>query len=124
MRRVLIIDDDPMVLATVARVLKGAGFAVQTAANGLQGLRHLAASPCDIVITDLIMPGIEGIEFIRRARDEGHAMPILVISGGGRMLASGDLLPMALNFGGAATLAKPVTPDELLAAVRRCLPEG
>jgi CheY-like chemotaxis protein len=121
MPRVLVIDDDPTVLATVARVLKSAGLAVATAANGLQGLEHLAAAGCDLVITDLIMPGIEGIEFIRRAREEGHAMPILVISGGGRMLASGNLLPMARNFGATGTLAKPFTPAELLTAVQGCL---
>ncbi|HEY7835361.1 MAG TPA: response regulator transcription factor [Ktedonobacterales bacterium] len=78
-RRILIVDDEPTVREVVGQYLALEGYAIVTAADGLEALRLAAASPPDLVILDLMLPGIDGIEVCRRLR-AASAVPILMLT--------------------------------------------
>lgn len=80
-KRVLVVDDDPAVLELLRAALAGGGREVETAADGPRGLDALRARPPDLVLSDVRMPGMDGFEMLRRAREEGVRAPFLLISG-------------------------------------------
>jgi CheY-like chemotaxis protein len=120
MSAILVIDDDASVREVVSEMLRLEGHAVTIAENGREALRMLAADPFDLVITDLIMPEQEGIETISEIRRTNRSIPIVAISGGGR-LGPGDYLETARYIGANATLAKPFARQELLATITTLL---
>jgi DNA-binding response OmpR family regulator len=117
---ICVIDDDESVRQTVGRILKGAGYAVVDAKDGEAGLRAVERSKSAMIITDIVMPNREGIETIREAKQRFPAIPIIAISGGGRLGPDG-FLDLALKLGADDCLAKPFRPAELLDKVRRLL---
>jgi CheY-like chemotaxis protein len=120
MTRILVIDDDPLVRATVRTILDGAGYGIALASDGQDGLAEFRRERADLVITDIVMPEMEGIETIRQLRSLDPKLPILAISGGGRGIPL-DYLRMAQELGASDALSKPFEADELLDAVKRCL---
>ena len=120
MERIIVIDDDRNCRETVRRALVLDGHEVELAAEGEGGLRLCRAHPPDLVITDLFMPGMEGIETIRALRGEFPDVGIIAVSGSIRR-GAGDLLTVALRLGAQATLDKPFDADVLLVAVRSVL---
>lgn len=120
MSAILVIDDDPAVREVVREMLRGEGHEVSTAENGRQALQALAADVFDLVVTDLIMPEQEGIETIAEIRRRDPDIPIVAMSGGGR-LGPGDYLETARFLGADATLAKPFGRQELIAIVEQLL---
>jgi two-component system chemotaxis response regulator CheY len=117
---ILVIDDDPYSRMTLQLVLEDAGYAVVCAEDGAIGLRAFAARSPDLVITDMIMPEREGLETIGEIRKLDKAVPIIAVSGGGRLKAT-DILVLAENLGADGVLAKPFEADELVGKVRRHL---
>jgi len=120
MARILVIDDNAMVRGTVRRVLEGLGHEVLEADDGAAGLTLLAEKGADLVITDIFMPGQDGIVTVGRIRKEFPKVKMIAMSGGdstGRM----DLRHDAELMGAAASLAKPFTPADLVQAVQRVL---
>jgi CheY-like chemotaxis protein len=120
MTTILVIEDQVEVRSFLSVVLKRAGYIVQLAENGQAGIESLSEALPDLVITDIFMPKNDGLEVIRLAHKLKADLPVIAISGGTPMI-SRDYLPVASNFGAAATLMKPIAPDELLAAVRQVL---
>lgn len=120
MARILIIDDEALVRYTIRDALGEAGHEVSEAENGEVGLARLAAAPVDLVITDILMPEKEGLATIGEIKARWPALPVIAISGGGRVGKSG-FAEAATALGADAALAKPFTAAELLAAVRECL---
>jgi CheY-like chemotaxis protein len=121
MARVLVIDDDPAVCATIEAVLANAGHEVTSAKDGRAGTAAFDAGAFDLVILDLFMPGMDGLETIRTLRARTPKIPILAMSGiMARQAASPDYLKMANKLGATATLAKPFRPQQLLRAVETC----
>lgn len=120
MAKILIIDDDQMVSATIELLLLKAGHSVTLAANGNLGVASFKANPVDLVITDIIMPEKEGIETIQEIRAISPKVPIIAISGGGRT-KNYDFLRMANKLGANEVLKKPFANDELLSMVNKCL---
>lgn len=118
--RVLIIDDDGMVRATLRMVLEDAGYEVQEAENGRRGVELFRRSPPDVVITDIIMPEQEGIETIIELRKQSPSLPIIAISGGVHT-GTLDVLAFARRLGADEILAKPFGPGEMVEAVERIL---
>lgn len=114
-KSILVVEDDATVRALITRVLSARGFAVQDVADGRVALDVARAAAFDLVITDLVMPELEGLETIRLLKRERPALEILAVSGayGGAFLHAAELL------GARATLAKPFDADTLLAAVER-----
>ena len=121
--RTLIIEDDAVMAAHVADLLAGRGFATEIVADGGEGLRRAAAEPYDLIVSDRMLPGLEGLDAIERLRALGVATPVLVVSALG--LAADRVA--GLERGADDYLAKPFSDDELLARVhalmRRARPE-
>jgi CheY-like chemotaxis protein len=120
MKTVLVIEDDPHVARLLTAVLWRAGYEVTAAADGRAGIERFLAWDPDLVITDLVMTGMEGIEIILKLRSLSARVPIVAMSGGGRR-GTCDLLGMAAKLGASAVLAKPFSNDELLAVVEHQL---
>jgi CheY-like chemotaxis protein len=120
MPKILVIDDDPLVRSTIARVLSRAGYDFVLAVDGKHGLELFESEQPDLVITDLIMPEKEGIETIRAIREMHPEANIIAISGGGR-IGSVDLLTLATKFGAREVISKPFEPADLRESISRCL---
>lgn len=116
MANILVIDDDPLMRQTVSAMLSTAGHVPMSAQDGMEGLRMLERDACALVITDILMPGQEGIETIRAIRRKDQRIGIIAISGGSRN-GNLDYLQLATEFGADATLAKPFTSKALLEKV-------
>ena len=124
MANFLIVDDDPAIQATVRIVLERAGHAVVVADDGSTGLAIFEAGSFDLLILDIFMPGMDGLETMKLIHQRQPLIPILVISG--RPIATDsstapDFLKMATKLGAISSLQKPFGPAELLAAVSGCL---
>ena len=118
MARILLIDDDDSVRTVFERLLVAGGHEVVAIADGIGAACAVEQHEIDLVITDLIMPGQEGMATISELRRRWADLPILAISGGGRVSAL-DLLPVARSLGANATLPKPITAERLFEAVNR-----
>lgn len=116
--KLLIIDDDEVVRASLAAYLEDSGFTVLQAANGLQGLEVFELQRPDVVICDLRMPQVDGLELIRRINVLNTEVPVIVVSGAGVMSDAVE----ALRLGAADYLIKPLEDLAVLEhSVRRAL---
>jgi two-component system OmpR family response regulator len=114
-RRILIVDDEPSVRDVIATVLLDAGYTVQTAADGQIALEIIDGAPPDLIITDVMMPHLDGWALVDHARERNSTLPIILMSAGDWIRARGTMpLPDHAVF-----LAKPFTIEELLALVVR-----
>jgi len=121
MARILIIDDDDALRSVIAQNLTLAGHTVLQAGDGNQGIALAKAEQVDLVLTDLVMPGKEGVETIIELHRENPTLPIIAMSGG--MPRSQMYLQIATKLGARQTLAKPFTPQDLISAIDRVLSE-
>ena len=120
-KRVLVIDDNPDMRLTMQALLESEGFAVSVAADGEEALRIQKDFFADVVVTDIFMPGKEGIETIYELRKRFPQTKVIVMSGGLR--AKGvDYFEVARELGAVKTLKKPFAPAELIDAVRQLIP--
>jgi len=122
MRRILIIDDDHHILLMIKKMLERAGFLVELASNGNEGLEFFKNMPVDLVITDIIMPEKEGLETIREMKRLCPDLKIIAMSGGGKISAD-NYLNTAKIFGASRVLAKPFLQKQMVAAVQDLLGE-
>lgn len=120
MARVLIVDDEPAVRRTVVRFLRRSGFDVDEAEDGAAALKAVANVRPDVVITDVNMPDMDGIELLAALRSGDPELPVIVISGGG-VIPKRVLLKNANMLGATFTIAKPFTMDEILEVVSEAL---
>ena len=116
MAKILIIDDDPTILTMLERMLKRAGYEVDTASNGSEGLTKIESCPPDLLITDIVMPEKEGLELIFYLRAKNPGLKIVAISGGGRFHYEGYLTSAKL-LGADLTFQKPLVHKEFVQAV-------
>jgi two-component system KDP operon response regulator KdpE len=114
--RVLVVDDEPQILRAVEIKLRGAGYAVETAANAQEALMKAAMRPPEAIILDLLLPDGHGTDVCRQVR-EWSAVPILVLSAVGE---EKDKIE-ALDVGADDYVTKPFSGDELLARLRAAL---
>lgn len=117
MKRILIIDDDPQVRMMLRMTFEDAGFEVSEAADGEAGVRKFQRCPADLVVTDLVMPGKEGIETIVEIRQGFPEAKVVAISGGGK-LGPDSYLKIAAECGAARVFSKPIDRAQLIACVR------
>lgn len=116
---ILVIDDDVAMLATVRRVLEAHGFEVLAADGGREATEILEGRRVDLILTDINMPLMDGIEVIAWVR-ERFDLPILAMSGGG-LFRKEELLKDALTLGADDALQKPLRIDTLLQKVDAAL---
>lgn len=121
MARILVIDDDELVRETLEIVLHDAGHDVSLAENGRVGLALLERLPQDLVICDLFMPEMEGLETMGHIREHHGDLKIIAISGGSRVAAQQSYLEDAEILGADASLSKPFQNSELLALIEHLL---
>ncbi len=114
--RVLAIDDDRKLFELLASYLAGAGIELTHARTGLDGLRLLGGSPFDAVLLDVMMPGLDGLDVLRRIREKS-ALPVIMLT------ARGDEADrvVGLELGADDYVAKPFSARELLARLRAVL---
>ena len=120
MARVLLVDDNADVRTGMRRALVRLGHEVVVAADGREALRAFEGDPCELVITDINMPEMDGIELILALSARWPKVPVIAISGGG-LLPKELLLASAEVLGVVTTLPKPVGVSDLEAAVKRAL---
>lgn len=121
-KHVLVIDDENSVRKIICDNLKLCGFDVSSATHGQQGLEMIDAGQAPhVVITDIIMPGISGLEVIAELRKRHPAIKIIAMSGGGRVKETEDLLEKAGELGADVILSKPLDLDALEQAVYKLL---
>ena len=117
---ILVIDDDEIIRELLRAILEREGYLVFEAPDGGEGLKQFTETPTDLVITDLIMPGKEGIETIRDLRRKFQDVKIIAVSGGGR-IGPDCYLKMAKGVGALRTLSKPFDRKVLLKAVEEII---
>lgn len=117
--RVLVIDDDASLRQCLATLLKVAGFFVEEAGSGTEGMERLAASPVDVVLTDLMMPGLSGWEVARAARTLRPELSVVLMTG------HPEALDSLLHTEGlvAHVLVKPFRMNEVVAIIQRLIRE-
>jgi len=120
MARVLVIDDEEQVRIVFRGILERAGYEVEVAADGEEGIMVQRENPADIIITDIVMPGKEGLKTIMEMRRKFPGVQIIAISGGGQIPAE-EYLDLATRFGAACALMKPISAQDLIAAVTNIL---
>lgn len=116
MLRVLVIDDEAMVRKIVRKMLERSGHTVVEAENGKLGIEQLKTATFDLVVTDIIMPEMEGIETLINVKRQRPETQVIAMSGGGRT-GNVDFLQTAQKLGAAAILHKPFTMASLASAV-------
>lgn len=120
MKRMLIIDDDVQIRMLLKTTLENHGYEVIEADDGHEGLERYDAASIDLVITDLFMPGREGLETIRALRRTSPTVKIIAISGGA-LSGTLDFLQIAARLGAQRTLHKPFSQHAILHTVRDLL---
>lgn len=115
MANVLLVDDDDSVRRAYSASLKRAGHAVDVAWDGAEALERLRAGAFDVIISDISMPRMSGIEFLRAVREHDLDVPVVLMTGGPEL----DTAIHAVEYGALRYLAKPVEPADLLEVVRR-----
>jgi two-component system, chemotaxis family, chemotaxis protein CheY len=115
--RVLTVDDSRTILAMLHHTLSNAGFEVIQAENGQVGLDLLASQDVDVVITDINMPVMDGIEFIKQVRATGkhQSLPILILT----TETSQDKRDQGRAAGGTGWIVKPFDPEKLISVINK-----
>lgn len=121
-QHVLIVDDDDMMRSFIKELLQMHGYEITEATNGKTGLKQFRENTPDLVITDIIMPEMEGISFIRELRTHNKDVPIIAMTGNvhGRME---EFLDISSQLGADEILRKPIKSQDFLDAINRLTPQ-
>jgi DNA-binding NtrC family response regulator len=116
-RRILVVEDDEDMRENLQRILLGAGYEVSLAEDGSQAITMLRAQPCHLVLTDLVMPGMNGLELLKEIRQEDQNLPVVFLS------AFGDraTYAKATELGAVDFVTKPFRAGSLLGLIQRTL---
>lgn len=115
--RILVIDDEDIVRTSCSRTLVPEGYDVHLVKNGFDALSLLEKEPIDLVLTDLKMPEIDGIEILGRIKGKWPEIEVIIITG----YQTVDTAVKAIKLGAFDYLEKPFTPDALMASVAKAL---
>jgi DNA-binding response OmpR family regulator len=120
-KRILVVDDEPGIRETMADILRLEGYRVDTADQGESGLTAFKKQPAELIVSDLVMPVMDGVEMVRQLRKQNPGLKVLFMSGyfGGQDI-SPELIETILEMG-YPTLKKPFRAQELLEKVREML---
>jgi DNA-binding response OmpR family regulator len=115
--RILVVDDDPILSEAAKLFLTQAGYEVRLSASGQAALIDLHENAVDLVLMDIRMPGLDGVETLRRLRKAGYAMPVVMMTVDNRAEVIRDVLAL----GGNGYLLKPFGATEIVTRVRKAL---
>lgn len=117
MSRILLVEDEPGLIITLTDMLKGEGYAVEGVDNGLEARRRILSEAFDLIVLDVMLPGMNGFQVCKSVREEGVATPILMLTARDQ---TADKV-RGLRIGSDDYLAKPFEPTELLARIEALL---
>lgn len=117
---ILVVDDEPGIRDLLCLMLEASGYTVMAAEDGIEAPKILAANSVQVVITDLLMPERDGLEFITEVRKKFPEVKIIAMSGGGH-IARDSYLRIAKNFGAHVLLEKPFSQSGVLGAIETVL---
>jgi DNA-binding response OmpR family regulator len=117
MGHILVVDDEPAIVTVVRDRLEREGFAVRAVASGEEALAYVDTGPPDLIVLDVMLPGIDGFEVLRRLRSTGHKVPVIVLTARDEDV---DKI-VGLELGADDYLVKPFNPRELSARIRAVL---
>jgi len=120
--RILIIDDDPEFASVLRMHLAAAGYSAEVAEDAIEGGKALLAQPPDLVLCDIGMPYMNGLELISLMQSDAQSSSIPVIFISGR--SDSSTMARAVDLGAADFLTKPITREQLLQTVEACLKAG
>lgn len=112
-RRCLIVDDDPLVRETVRDMLKSRGYETVMAGDGVEGLEKFKEEPFDLVLTDLRMPKLDGLQFARAGKGLRQSVPFLLLTGFSATVTDEELSKAAVD----RVLSKPIRLTDLITAI-------
>lgn len=112
--KILIVEDDQKISAFIAKGLKESGYLTETAFNGLEALEHLDVGPFDLIILDIMMPKMNGMEFLKAIRSQGISAPVIILSAKRTVEEKVE----GLQHGADDYLVKPFAFSELLARIQ------
>jgi CheY-like chemotaxis protein len=115
-QRVMVVDDDRDARETLAQALAQCGYFVDIVENGREALGRLTSWPADVLVSDVNMPEMSGLDLIQALRASGGTQPVVLITG-----MEGDQLLPAHAYGASACLRKPMTIDDLIWAIECAL---
>lgn len=118
--RVLLVDDDDAVRKALRRVLEHRGHSVVACSSGREALQWLAIGGFDALVSDMLMPGMNGLALLRAVREHDLDLPVILVTGNPDMLTA----TQAVEFGAFQYLTKPVTSERLDQVVRRAATAG
>ncbi|MHC4886270.1 MAG: response regulator [Planctomycetota bacterium] len=120
--RILAVDDDPKITQFIQSLLEHSGYEVNLASNGHAALERYQEQKPDLVITDILMPGMGGLELMKEIRKQPDPPKVIVISGGDRVrTGDGDQCGITLPYNPAYAIAKPFRAQAVLDAIEHCL---
>ena len=117
MNTILVVDDEPNYLIVLSELLKEEGFEVLTAQRGEEGLKIVEDVDLDIVLTDMRMPGMDGLELLKAIKNYNNDLPVIMITAFGEV----EKAVVAMKAGGYNYLAKPFNNEELLVNIRKAI---
>lgn len=123
MARILVVDDETGIIVVLSEMLKRLGYEVYTASDGREALQKLSPGGFNLVVTDIIMPHVDGLELIREIQKKHPAVKVIAISGGSLESGPEGYLSVAKDIGAARCLTKPFMLSELAALVKELLAE-
>src|SRR6476661_10096431 len=115
--RILVVDDEDIVIRSALRVLASEDYALDQARDGAEALRSIEGGNYDVVILDIMMPKVDGIEVLQRVKESHPDIEVIMFTG----LAEIDKAVRCMKLGAFDYIAKPFEPDELKTAVARAL---
>ncbi|MEY2783659.1 MAG: Response regulator MprA [Pseudomonadota bacterium] len=122
MTTILLVDDEDLLREGVREILEMSDYTVIEARDGEEALSQFAVNNVDMVISDVVMPNMDGVDLVSRLRESFPDIPILTISGGSRVVSARFGLDSALMSGANASLTKPFTAKQLIEKVKELLP--
>lgn len=121
MATVLLVEDDPQVRSMLHDTLEEEGHTIKEAENGREAIDAYRKDPADIVVTDIIMPGKDGVEALHILKRDFPDIKVIAISGGSANIRGEHLLDTAKKLGAARVFNKPVDLEELTTAINEVL---
>ncbi len=116
-QRILVIDDEAIVRVSCDRVLGPEGYDVELTSRGDEALRRLDAERFDLVLTDLKMPDMDGLEVLKKIKEKWPHIPVIIITGYGTISTA----VQAIKLGAYEYIEKPFNPEDILSVVKRSL---
>ncbi len=121
MHTILLVEDEELLRSGIQELLEINGFKVIGAGDGAQALQWLAEAPVDLIVTDLVMPNMNGVDFVLRVREIHPDLPVIVVSGSTRSVTQRMGIESIDIPGSTASIPKPFRNTDLLTKIRELL---